>query len=68
MKFALFIVIVNAAPQDNGQDLYWAVDGNMTQIECEAMAQEKAPRLDALYHDSTVAYLTCEEDHAPDAW
>ena len=68
LKYALFIVIVNANPADNGQDSWWAIDGNLTESDCETALQEKEPHLRALYGGPAVAYPTCDVDHAPEEW
>jgi len=70
MKFALFLVILNTNPMDDGVDSWIALDGNMSRVDCFAAAldMDKHAAARELFGPRTNISLVCEEDHAPDTW
>lgn len=66
MRFALYLLAaIGTDDPDGGVVHAWALDGNLTRVECEARRIELAPAYALM---GPAATLACEEDHAPEAW
>lgn len=69
MKFALFLVIFNTQPLDpHGPDMWWAIDGNMTESDCNERKAEMENHRAAMFGAAAETALVCDIDHAADEW
>ena len=71
--FVLFLVIANTNPADDGRDSWFALDGNLSRVDCFAAAldmerHKAAQTLFGKWSDGVEISLVCEEDNAPETW
>lgn len=68
--FALFMII---APADGAQDEWFALDGNMSRVDCIAAAMDTdrhkaAQTLFGKPSEGVTITMRCDIDNAPETW